>query len=102
MLCVMAAPHRTIDPPSHMSDSRTNGSTRRLSEIPVGGCAIVRAISGERFTTRRLMEMGLIPGTEVRVVRRAPMGDPIELRLRRFSLSIRRDDAATIEVEPRR
>jgi Fe2+ transport system protein FeoA len=85
-----------------MSDSRMNSSTLRLSEIPVGGRAVVRALSGERFTTRRLMEMGLIPGTEVRVVRRAPMGDPIELRLRRYSLSIRREDAATIEVEPHR
>jgi Fe2+ transport system protein FeoA len=77
-----------------------NTPTRRLSDVPVGGSAVVRAMTGERFVTRRLMEMGLIPGTEVRVLRRAPMGDPIELRLRRYSLSIRRADAATIEVEP--
>jgi len=77
-----------------------NESTRRLSEVPVGGRAVVRAMRGERFVTRRLMEMGLTPGTEVRVLRRAPMGDPIELRLRRYSLSIRRRDAATIEVDP--
>jgi ferrous iron transport protein A len=77
-----------------------NTPTRRLSDVPVGGSAVVRAMTGERFVTRRLMEMGLTPGIEVRVLRRAPMGDPIELRLRRYSLSIRRSDAATIEVEP--
>jgi ferrous iron transport protein A len=77
-----------------------NTPTRRLSDVPVGGSAVVRAMTGERFVTRRLMEMGLTPGIEVRVLRRAPMGDPIELRLRRYSLSIRRADAATIEVEP--
>jgi Fe2+ transport system protein FeoA len=79
--------------------TRMNIAARRLSDVPVGSSAIVRAMHGERFVTRRLMEMGLIPGTEVRVMRRAPMGDPIELRLRRYSLSIRREDAATIEVE---
>ncbi|NLY92783.1 MAG: ferrous iron transport protein A [Myxococcales bacterium] len=75
---------------------------RRLSEVPVGERAVVRALHGERFLSRRLMEMGLLPGVEVEVVRRAPMGDPIELRLRRYALSIRREDAATIEVEPSR
>jgi ferrous iron transport protein A len=80
--------------------STMNTPTRRLSDVPVGGSAVVRAMNGERFVTRRLMEMGLTPGIEVRVLRRAPMGDPIEFRLRRYSLSIRRADAATIEVEP--
>lgn len=76
-----------------------NGATRTLSEIPVGGRALVRAMRGERFMTRRLMEMGLTPGVEVEVLRRAPMGDPIELRLRRYALSIRREDAAHVEVD---
>jgi Fe2+ transport system protein FeoA len=44
------------------------------------------------------MEMGLLPGTEVRVVRVAPLGDPIELRVRHYSLSVRRADAAEIAV----
>lgn len=47
----------------------------------------------------RLLEMGLLPGTEVRVVRRAPMGDPIEIRLRGYSLSIRGTEATAIDVE---
>ncbi len=48
---------------------------------------------------RRLMEMGLLPGTEVRIVRAAPLGDPVELRLRHYSLSIRRREAARIAVQ---
>jgi Fe2+ transport system protein FeoA len=48
--------------------------------------------------SRRLMEMGLLPGTEVRVVRVAPLGDPLELRLRDYSLSVRRSEAAKIAV----
>lgn len=46
------------------------------------------------------MEMGLLPGTEVRVVRVAPLGDPVELRLRDYSLSVRRSEAARIAVRP--
>ncbi len=48
------------------------------------------------------MEMGLLPGTEVRVVRVAPLGDPIELRIRGYALSLRRAEAAKITVASRR
>lgn len=71
----------------------------RLAEVADGSTAIVRRLALPRATARRLMEMGLLPGTGVRVVRRAPLGDPIELRLRNYSLSIRREEAALIEVE---
>jgi len=46
------------------------------------------------------MEMGLLPGTRVRIVRVAPLGDPIELRVRNYSLSVRRAEAAKITVRP--
>ncbi len=72
----------------------------RLAEIADGNSAIVRRLALPRATARRLFEMGVLPGTRVRVVRRAPLGDPIELRLRNYSLSIRREEAALIEVEP--
>lgn len=72
----------------------------RLAEVKDGSTAVVRRLILPRVTARRLLEMGLLPGTSVRVVRRAPLGDPIELRLRNYSLSIRREDAALIEVEP--
>ncbi|MBP9946320.1 MAG: ferrous iron transport protein A [Vicinamibacteria bacterium] len=71
-----------------------------LAAVADGSSAIVRRLVLPRATARRLFEMGLLPGTRVRVVRRAPLGDPIELRLRNYSLSIRREEAALIEVEP--
>lgn len=70
-----------------------------LGDVKMGSSARVHHVAGERRVRRRLLEMGLLPGTDVRVVRRAPMGDPIELRLRGYSLSIRRADADGIEVE---
>ena len=57
-----------------------------------------RATSGEPPRVR-LMEMGLLPGTDIEVLRFAPLGDPISLRIRRFQLSVRREDAAVIEVD---
>ncbi len=71
----------------------------RLAEVAVGRLAVVRRLTLPRAIARRLLELGLLPGTQVRVVRRAPLGDPIELRLRNYSLSIRRHEAALIEVD---
>ena len=71
---------------------------RRLKELALGDRATVSKVGGERHVRRRLLEMGVLPGTELRVVRRAPMGDPIEVRLRGYSLSIRGSEAAAIDV----
>jgi len=74
--------------------------TRRLlARVPVGSTAIVSRVSGTRPVVRRLLEMGLVPGTPVTVRREAPLGDPVELRVRNYALSIRRADALGIEVE---
>lgn len=70
-----------------------------LGCLPPGGSGLVRRVSGERHVVRRLMEMGLLPGTPVAVVRVAPLGDPLELRLRGYALSIRRHEAMGIEIE---
>ena len=71
-----------------------------LADLPLGQHAEIASIDCERRLSRRLMEMGLLPGTRVRVVRVAPLGDPIELRLRNYSLSVRRAEAARIAVSP--
>ncbi|RLB44849.1 MAG: iron transporter FeoA [Deltaproteobacteria bacterium] len=71
-----------------------------LADLPVGQSAEIASIDCERRISRRLMEMGLLPGTHVRVVRVAPLGDPIELRVRNYSLSLRRAEAAQIAVSP--
>ena len=69
-----------------------------LVDLPFGRPAEIVSIDCGRSLSRRLMEMGLLPGTRVRVVRVAPLGDPIELRLRNYSLSLRRAEAARIAV----
>lgn len=71
-----------------------------LDHVLPGGIGIVKRVGGERAFRRRLMELGLLPGTEVRVVRVAPLGDPIELKVRGCSLSIRAAEAQGISVEP--
>lgn len=72
-----------------------------LAELPLGEEAEIVSVSCDRRVSRRLMEMGLVPGTAVRVVRVAPLGDPIELRVRNYALSVRRADAAKIAVTRR-
>lgn len=72
---------------------------RLLARVPVGSTAVVTRVTGSRPVVRRLLEMGLVPGTPVTVQRQAPLGDPMELRVRNYALSIRRADALGIEVE---
>src|SRR4051812_36671053 len=72
---------------------------RLLSEIPLGRAVTVRAVDGPRAFRRRLLEMGLVPGTQVRVVTVAPLGDPLRIEVRGGQWSIRRAEAAQIEVD---
>ena len=69
-----------------------------LTNLPVGQNARVISISGQGPVTRRLMEMGVIPGVAIEVVKMAPFGDPIEIRVRGYSLAMRRNEADAIEV----
>ena len=69
-----------------------------LDSLPVGASARVRDVAGSDPTAVRLLEMGLTPGITVRLVGRAPLGDPLELELRGYRLSIRRAEAARITV----
>jgi ferrous iron transport protein A len=72
----------------------------KLSELKVGDSAEVRRFApGSQGYRARLMAMGLIPGTAFRVQRLAPLGDPMEIEVRGFSLSLRRAEADVIEVE---
>ena len=72
---------------------------RSLAALPLGAEAVVRRVWSVRPIARRLMELGLVPGTKVSVTRVAPLGDPLELRLRNYALSIRRTEALSIEVD---
>ena len=69
-----------------------------LKELPVGSSAVITAVGGEGVLRLRLLDMGLIPKTRITVVKIAPMGDPIEVRLRGYELTLRMDDADKIEV----
>ena len=70
-----------------------------LKEIPVGGKAKVVKIHGEGAVKRRIMDMGITKGVEIFVRKVAPLGDPIEITVRGYELSIRKADAESIEVE---
>ena len=72
---------------------------KNLREIPVGTSATVRKIHGEGAVRRRIMDMGITKGVEVFVRKAAPLGDPIEIRVRGYELSLRKADAENIEVE---
>lgn len=72
---------------------------KRLKEVKVGEDAVVKRLHGEGATKRRIMDMGITKGTAVHVRKVAPLGDPIELTVRGYELSIRKADAEMIEVE---
>jgi Fe2+ transport system protein FeoA len=72
-----------------------------LGRLQPGERGVITRLEGDPSVVRRLMELGLVPGTEVEVVRFAPLRDPVELRVRGVHLSIRRSEAARIHVAPR-
>lgn len=69
-----------------------------LDQLSVGRSAVILTVGGEGVLRCRLLDMGLIPGTKLTVNKIAPMGDPIELRLRGYLLAIRLEDAQKIEI----
>lgn len=69
-----------------------------LSSMTIGQKGTVDALQGEDTVAQRLLELGLIPGSPVEVVRFAPMGDPINIKVRGYHLSLRRQEARTVRV----
>lgn len=69
-----------------------------LANLPIGETARVVSVTGNGRVSKRLMEMGVVPGVAVKVVKTAPFGDPIEVRLRGYSLAMRKSEAESIEV----
>ena len=70
-----------------------------LAELPPGSAGKLEIAAGERVS-RRLIELGLVPGTRVALVRRGPLGDPVELELRGYRICVRRADLAGLAVIP--
>ena len=71
-----------------------------LNTLSVGKSAMIRTVGGEGALRQHFLDMGMIPGAEVTVVKLAPMGDPMELQVHGYELTLRLEDAAQIEIEP--
>ena len=69
-----------------------------LNELKVGSTAVIKTVGGEGALRCRLLDMGLIPRTAVTVQKVAPMGDPIQIRLRDYELTLRKEDAENIQL----
>jgi ferrous iron transport protein A len=72
----------------------------KLSELPVGASATVREFPKTGSAFIRLREMGLLAGTRVTLIRTAPLGDPLEIKLRGYNLTLRKTEADHVLVEP--
>ena len=70
-----------------------------LDELEIGETSIIETVGGEGPLRCRLLDMGIIPGTSVMKVKTAPMGDPIQIRIRGYELTIRIEDAKRIKLE---
>ena len=80
-------------------ETKTGRNT--LDKLPIGESCVIRQVGNHRGAVkRRLIDMGLTPGTEVKLIKMAPFGDPMELQLRGYELSLRKEDAAQIQVGP--
>ncbi len=72
---------------------------KTLRETRIGGTARVVKVHGEGAVRRRIMDMGITRGVEIKIIKTAPLGDPLEITVRGYELSLRKADAAMIEVE---
>lgn len=71
-----------------------------LDKLPIGKESVITAVGGEGALRCRLLDMGIIPHTKIMIRKVAPMGDPIEIHLRGYELTIRLEDAQKIDVMP--
>ena len=70
-----------------------------LSQLKVGERGVIVAVNGEGAIRRRLFDMGITPGAEVYLRKKAPLGDPIEIALRGYELTLRKSEAAQVEIK---
>lgn len=72
---------------------------RKLSEFSVGEVGVVKSVIAEKRIKRRLFDMGVTPGTQILLRKKAPLGDPLELTLRGYELTLRKDEAECVTME---
>ena len=81
-------------------NAQENRELQTLDQLAVGGSCVIRQVGNQRGAVkRRLIDMGLTPGTVVKLIKTAPLGDPMEVQLRGYELSLRKADAAQIQVD---
>lgn len=91
-----------VDNENHYQSDNSKGRRRKLKtldKIPVGSKVKVKGLKKESNVRRRLMDMGVVPGLEISVEGRAPLGDPIEILVRGYKLTLRKNEAMDILVE---
>lgn len=71
---------------------------KTLRDVSVGETVVVKKLNGEQSLKRRLMDMGITKDSEIYVRKTAPLGDPVEITIRGYELSVRKDDASCIEI----
>ena len=69
-----------------------------LKELEIGSSAVITAVGGEGALRQHFLDMGVIPGAEIKLVKLAPMGDPMEFQIHGYELTLRLDDAEKIEI----
>lgn len=72
---------------------------KKLSEFSIGERGVVKSVGGEGRIRRRLFDMGVTPGAQVAMKKRAPLGDPIEITIRGYELTLRKSEAECIDME---
>ena len=72
---------------------------KKLSEFNIGEKGIIKYVNGEGKIRRRLFDMGVTPTAQIIVIKRAPFGDPIQINIRGYELTLRKDEAKLVEVE---
>lgn len=94
------ARHRRLGSGISDKEKESNGMVKRfLGELNPGERGRVLRLGGRGLIRHRLLDMGLVTGSEVEVERVAPLGDPVEIRIKGYHLSLRKEDAASIQVE---
>ena len=72
----------------------------KLNEMKIGSSAVITAVGGDGSLRQHFLDMGVIPGATVTLTKYAPMGDPMELRIHGYELTMRIDDAKKVEIKP--
>ena len=75
------------------------GKTYLLSEVEIGSVGVITKINAEGKLKRRILDMGLTPNTQVFLRKKAPLGDPLEITLRGYELTLRKEEASSVEIK---